>query len=258
MFVIFGDSFARIFSLFKDTKFKIYGFKGATLKGLTKLNNENRNSIEKIIKKNKNIKYVIFSFGQVDLNLSFYYDIVKNNGNIPKSSSEYYMEYINKYIEWISNLSGNFKRIIIAPYPSPLNSEFTINSLINYGSLTKEDVDKYRNQLELVASDFTRNVRYFEYLYCLENACKNNEIIYINLNKYILNDKLIIKDEFYDISKYNMHLRWSPLLPYIITEFKNNNIPIDENDIIDNMNEIEELYLKEKKERLIKNKDYYI
>jgi hypothetical protein len=253
MFLVFGDSFARIFSLFKETKFKIYGFKGATLKGLTKQSNQNRLAIEKIIKKTKNIKYVIFTFGQVDLNLSFYYDIVNNNG-IPKDNKQYITEYVN----WIQCLSQEFKSIILAPYPSPFNQEFTINSLINYGSLTQDDIDKYKTQIQLYASDFTRHVRYFEYLYNLEQECKRNEIIYIHLNKYILDNNLEIKDEFRDISKYNMHLKWEPLIPCIILEFQNNKISINNNDIVDNINEIEEKYIKEKTEWLIINKDYWI
>jgi hypothetical protein len=253
MFIVFGDSFARIFSLFKENKFKIYGFKGATLKGLTKPSNQNRLTIEKIINKNKKIKYVIFTFGQVDLNLAFYYDIVNNNG-----ISKDIKQYIKEYIHWINNLSGNFQRIIIAPYPSPFNSEFTINSLINYGSLTKEDIIKYKREIELYTSDFTRKVRYFEYLYILENECKNNNIVYINLNNYILTNTLEVKSEFRDISQYNMHLRWGPLIPFIISEFQALKIPINNTDIVDNINEIEERYIKEKTEWLIINKEYWV
>jgi hypothetical protein len=259
MILVFGDSFAKIFTLFKENIVKVYSYKGGTLKGLTKINNENRLSIEKIIKKNKKIKYVIFSFGQVDLNLSFYYDVIKNNGHIPTDGGKYYAEYIKLYVEWIANLPGIFNRIIISPYISPLSSEMTIKSQVNYGSSTKEDIEKYKEELDFCADDLIRLTRYYEYLYQIEQQCNTyKNLIYFNLNKYILNENLVLKKEFYDVSPYNMHIRWGPIIPYIIEECINKNIPINNRDIVDNIQEIEDNYVKEKTERMIINKDYYI
>ena len=46
---VFGDSFIGPFKLIADKNIKIYKFKGATLKGLTKENNENRIKIEDVV-----------------------------------------------------------------------------------------------------------------------------------------------------------------------------------------------------------------
>jgi hypothetical protein len=43
--LIFGDSFIGPFSLIKDNNLKLYKFKGATMKGLGKYDNENRKKI---------------------------------------------------------------------------------------------------------------------------------------------------------------------------------------------------------------------
>ena len=72
--LIFGDSFIGNFTLVDDDNLKIHKFKDATMKGLGKPDNENRKKIIKITNKNKNNTCMIFNFGQVDFNFSYYYD----------------------------------------------------------------------------------------------------------------------------------------------------------------------------------------
>ena len=96
--IVFGDSFARIFSLVKPETITVYPYKGATLKGLTKKNNSNRIRIEKIISNELTAKYAIFVFGQVDLNLSFYYDLIANG------TETKYEQYIVDYTYWIQSI----------------------------------------------------------------------------------------------------------------------------------------------------------
>ena len=68
----FGDSFIGIFKLIDDPNNHIHKYKGATMKGLLKEDNENRINIIKTINSYKNINCCIFSFGQVDLHFSYY------------------------------------------------------------------------------------------------------------------------------------------------------------------------------------------
>jgi hypothetical protein len=261
MIYVFGDSFSRVFTLFKDSRMQVFSYKGATLKGITKNTNDNRLAIERAIKKNKNITHAVFSFGQVDLNLSFYYDIVKNNGIIPNGGCAHYSEYIKQYIGWVSNIPGRFRRIIIVPYPSPLDADHTLNSLINYGSLTKEEVQIYHAQLEFCTNDIVRSTRYFEFIHNLQKNCIkfnfSDNLIFVNLNKYILNENLLIKNEFCDVSEFNMHLRWGPLIPFIIREFQYNDVPITSKDVVENIDEIEDKYIQDKTQWLIDNKQYW-
>jgi hypothetical protein len=75
--LIFGDSFSNTFKSFKDPNIKVFTYKGATAKGLTKINNENRKDILKNINKDPNFKgCLIFVFGNVDLHLSYYYNLL--------------------------------------------------------------------------------------------------------------------------------------------------------------------------------------
>lgn len=268
MIFVFGDSFAKIFSLINDNVVKVHSFKGATLKGITKSGNKNRNEIELILSKNKNIQYAVFVFGQVDLNLSFYYDKVKTvmentDASIPSNIFDsHYFSCIKNYINWITNLPGKFKRIILGVYPSPLDQEYTINSLINYGSLNKEEIEINRQMLEYYSSELLRKNRYFEFTYTMKTICNSlksnnnyhkfyhSNIEYFDLNSYLLDEKLEIKKEYIDISKYNMHIRWEPIIPLLIKELKNLGVNISSSDIVKNIDELESSYLKRKSKNI--------
>lgn len=261
MIVVFGDSFARIFTLFKSEKVQVYAFKGATLKGLTRGSSENRGTIERILKKNRAIKYAFFCFGQVDINLSFYYDIVKSKGNIPDGASQL-NDHIKQYIDWINELQGNFYRAIILPYPSPLDANRTALSLIHYNSINKEQLEEYKASIEFCASDLNRKIRYFECIYTIQEYTKKNNvhrnIIIFNLIDHILNDNLQIRECFIDISKHNMHIRWEPLIPYIVQECTRLNIPLTNDDVVNNILSIEAEYLQYKTEWLQINNEYWM
>ena len=133
---IFGDSFIGPFKLIDNNNLHIYKFKGATMKGITKQDNENRIKILDIINKNKNIKCMIFNFGQVDLYFSYYYDkYIKNKKFMMKS-------IIKKYVEFISSIKCyNCNKIILPVYPSTIKDKYVFDSLLNYGILSEDKVN---------------------------------------------------------------------------------------------------------------------
>ena len=81
--LIFGDSFIGAFNLIESKNLKIYKFKGKTIKGLSKQEDKDRKKIINIVNQNKNIKCIVFNFGQVDLYFSYYYKkFIKNDKKI--------------------------------------------------------------------------------------------------------------------------------------------------------------------------------
>lgn len=250
--LVFGDSFSRIFSLVKPEIVTVYPYKGATLKGLTKKNNPNRIKIEKVINNEHTAKYAIFVFGQVDLNLSFYYDLVKNN------TETKYNQYIIDYTYWIYSIchQKKIKPIILGVYPSPLDEYYTLCSLVKYGSLDQETVDENEDVLIQYAEELTRQMRYFEFNFTLKDNCNKNGIIYFDLTHYLYNTNLTLKKEYRDISEYNMHLRWEPIIPILITELGKLHVPIEQTDIVKDIHEIEEKYIKYKNDKMEEIKGY--
>lgn len=263
MILVFGDSFAKIFTLIKKKVMIVNSYKGATIKGLMKPNNKNRLDIENKLKNSKCISHVIFTFGQVDLNLSFYYDLCKNLKiiNPTETLPGQYNKLINEYISWISAIPGHFKRIVIMIYPSPLNQINTINSLVNYGSFTQEEIRTHNVILQFYANDLFRKCRYFEVVYALNKLCgceiqqnfkkyKQQNIRLVNINKYLLDGDLNVKQEYLDVNPHGMHVRWGPTLPHLITELIAVDVPIKHTDVIEDIMTIEAEYIKQKIEKI--------
>jgi hypothetical protein len=131
---IFGDSFVGPFKLLNNKNLKVFKYKGATIKGITKTNNENRLNIIKTLKKANNIKCLIFNFGQVDIYFSYYYKYVKNE----KFEFE---ELVKNYIKFIANLPYNCNKIVFAIYPHFIKDKNWFKTLFLYKILTQDEID---------------------------------------------------------------------------------------------------------------------
>ena len=241
--LIFGDSFIGPFKLIKDKNIKIFKYKGATMKGITKINNENRLDILNQIKNNKKPKCIIFNFGQVDLYFSYYYKkFVEKKNFIMKSS-------INNYVEFIKNLNCNdCNKIIINVYPTTLDDEYVFKALLKYGIIS-EDIMKSIDKSDIKkTSNFKfRYQMYTKFNNLLEESCKLNNIKFLNLNKYLLNKNNKLKSKFINPeSKTSIHLLWEPLIEILISNLIECNIPkIYKINIKTSLNK----YVKDKKKR---------
>lgn len=105
-FIAFGDSNINILSPLKNKNFKIYKFKGISMRSL--LSNHRDKILEKC--KKKYYDYGFFMFGVVDINFYYYYKKYHDNQQdileqIYARTKEY-VEFINslpiknKYINW--------------------------------------------------------------------------------------------------------------------------------------------------------------
>jgi hypothetical protein len=203
---VFGDSFVGPFTLVKDANLKIYKFKGATMRGLTKDDNKNRLDILDIIKKQNNkINCMIFNFGQVDLYFSYYYTKFVNKKKFMVD------EFIKEYVQFINSIDcKNCNKIIFGVYPHVVKDEHVFDCLISYGILTEEIVKSIsdKKKLKLSAYGF-RCELYSLFNILLKKYCDEYNIIYINFEDEILDKDKKVKSEFIDsVSKYNIHLLW--------------------------------------------------
>lgn len=84
---VIGDSFIGIFTLLnKNANMKVLKVKGGTLKGFSREGNDARVTIQRLLESPVPFQCGLFGFGQVDMNLSFYYDLIvkqqfNNDGN---------------------------------------------------------------------------------------------------------------------------------------------------------------------------------
>ena len=211
--LLFGDSFIGPFSLFKNNDIKINWFSGATMKGLAKNDNKNIIKIKHNINKyNPNIKCIIFSFGQVDLNFSFYYNLILKHKIIDLK------KIIKDYVKVVKELKTNAKKIIINIYPTALKDEHLLNSLVMYQVIQDSTIDSINKDKFYNYANFkVRKERLIEANRYLKKECIKNNIRFLDINKHILDENYVVKDKFVDkLSNYNIHILWEPLIPILI------------------------------------------
>lgn len=224
MILFFGDSFINIFTLLNNKYYKIYKYKGASIKGLTKKDNKNRGNIINIINNYNKINCCIFSFGQVDIHFSYYYK------KFVKKEKFTIKNMIIDYVDFISSFDNCENKIVIGIYPSAVNDEDVYGQLLNYGIINNDiEIDKYyfdhkfRHKLFSLFNDF------------LKNECIKRNIQYIDVGEIVLDKNNKVKEIYKDpISKYNIHLLWEPLIFKLLEKIKGCNIDTK------NINKLEE------------------
>lgn len=241
--IVIGDSFAGIFKLLKNN-ITVIKFKGGTMKGLARDGNENQIKLLQLLSYKK-YECGIFSIGQVDLHLSFYYDLLIKKKTEPTD----YKERATNFVNFVSGVKGIDKKIILAVYPSPLETEFIKASLIAYGIVTSEDVDAIDiakwNEMNQPEERFNRLTQLNT---GLEEAClaSNGKVQFLSINDQIM-EGCKVKSEYIDVSLCNVHLLWEPLIELWTNKINNYNITRD------NLSDIESssaAYLVEKLSRM--------
>ena len=103
---IFGDSHSRIFKKINLNKYNINvdSISGASLSGLFNQNSQLqvKNKIIDYLQNNKP-SFLILKFGQVDIDLQYYFKIVMKNQKINKEI--YIKNMITNYIKFINEIS---------------------------------------------------------------------------------------------------------------------------------------------------------
>jgi hypothetical protein len=208
--LIFGDSFSNTFKSFNDPNIKVFKYKGATAKGLIKIDNENRKDILKNIKKESNFKgCLVFVFGNVDLHFSYYYNLLlKNKFDIK--------EILKSYVNFIASIkvNKNVSKYILNIYPSPVLDKNIPSQLILYNILEKNIIKENKELILEHSNDEFRLQRLNEANTFLKEECIKNNINFVEINNDIMSNNKI-KSRFIDPSIFNVHLRYEPQLKYL-------------------------------------------
>lgn len=213
---IFGDSFAGIFTLLESSaNVKVVKFKGATMKGLSKEDNENRCLIQDVMKLiiDKTLQPLfIFTFGQVDVHISFYYNVLARKTIL---TLEDYRKIGRDYVDFINSLDYIEKKVILAIYPTPVTSEKVHSMIQAYSRVTDEEANSCDKE---TWDKVTCHESQYERLVICNNAIAErchelgDSIQFLSINNEIMDEKHFVNNEFQDLNQYNIHLRWEPLM----------------------------------------------
>jgi len=170
--------------------------------------------------------YYVFKFGQVDIQINYYFKIFVKKEIVNKEI--FFMDIINDYITYLMNLKNKFENINILVcginLPSPYNfSKYLYNIFIQEDKLFNQDI---LNEIKL--SDMNKDTIIFNDL--LKNECIKNNIIYFDTIEecsYKKDNDIYIKSEFIgDDHHYNGCRDIGTLQNRISNYNKKNNISI--------------------------------
>lgn len=246
--LVFGDSFIGPLKLFKHPRWIFIKFKGGTMKGLTKPDNENRqiiaNTIAKFERGNR-LNAVIFCFGTVDIQFSYYYSKLMNKPFTPAEIIDGYIKFINSVID-----PKKYKVGVQLAYPSAVAEynmliQLEIYHILDefYGfpkrdlktELTEAEHEKLKKLYDkikdtkrpeaqkILAPDFkfeNRIARLHMFNSLMKHKLHGTHISYIDMGKYMTDSKGYVKPGFIDLSNINVHFRWEPQIPFMLREFK--------------------------------------
>ena len=260
-----GSSSIGVFNLFtKNTNNLLYKFKGATAKGL--LTNDNGKDIMKVLEEYKKrkirINCIVMHFGEVDLNFSYFFKSLQNIQ--AKAKDDWYIPYrdfcdsiLTPYKEFLNKVFkvSHCKRLVIkGVYPNPLADGNKKLQLVNYAIMQPEEVDK------LIPSTLTKKFEEMMRKYYnteLRKGCNGkmyDKMYYYDLDEELLEkDGMKVKDEYCDLSKVNIHLRWEPLVKLHLNKLMKLGLcGITKNDVVDEekLKANEKDYLEYKKQKL--------
>ena len=246
--IVIGDSFVGAFTLLKKSSNVVVAkTMGGTIKGFTKDNSESSVELQNLIKKYRSIETACFSFGQVDIHFSYYYDlIVKNQHN----SKDYYDKIAAAYIEKIASIKGIQRKIVFCVYPLPVVTDKIRTILVNYHIVTQEELDAFDSaELDKHVQPIVRINRLRAFNAALERECHKHNIEYASIYNELVDETDEIKHVFRDPCEYNVHIMWEPLIPIWCNYFDNFNIGISNDDCTD-IRESGEKYVTEKSKKV--------
>lgn len=278
--LVFGDSFIGPLKLFKHPRWIFVKFKGGTMKGLTKPDNENRtviaNTINKFIRGNR-LNAVIFCFGTVDMQFSYYYSKLMNKPFNPGEIIDGYIQFIKSVVD-----PRKYKVGIQLAYPSAVSENNMLYQLENYHimdefygfpkrDLSIELTEPERERLiklytkikdtkrpeaqQLLEPDFkmaARAERLNAFNSLMKRKIHGTHIGIINMGQHMVDAHGMVKREFIDPSSVNVHFRWEPQIPFMIREMKYYGLSDKYMGEVKAMIAEEEKYLREKEEELMR------
>ena len=210
-FVAFGDSNVNILAPLQNEHFKIYKFKGVSIKSI--LNKKDQfNDIVNALKKKK-FDCAFFIFGVVDMNFYYYYKTYEQE---EKNMMDKIYDYLPEYVSLVNNLSASNKCIIgILPSHIPTSNFKKMLEIYNTLSPKKYNTLSPEKIKNIDDSDITisiRNERVKKINSILSAECDKKNILFCDIYDQITQND-ILNDIFYlKHNPHNIHQNYEYLL----------------------------------------------
>lgn len=191
MYYIFGDSHAKCFlNLFPNN---VYSYPASSAKGLHNTHSKSgvNNKIIDIIASLPEESNIIMFFGKVDLDFITNY---KYNTTKIEDYKEYIISTVYSYIEFIKSNTLN-KNVYICELPITHIDDTSMLKILCNEIHSKNINSHLSNNEQCLYSNFSKVIPYNERVNLykifnteLENQCKINNFLFIEINKYFINN----------------------------------------------------------------------
>jgi hypothetical protein len=238
--LFFGCSDVKLFSLLPCTVRDMHVFPKKCASDLTSIDTPLAFEITKALEASiVAVDTIVFHFGGKDVNFRYYYETYSNeckkkrlldgNNTIEslndvwrKSVCDVTERYVATIVELCSRKYRHCRLVVVGAYPTPIHDDSLNKSLVAYGVVGPEViVNICDNHLDV------RMSRIKMWNTCLKDSCNKHTILYDDVFEKLLAangdssaPRLILDDEYRDVSDFNIHIVWEKVLPVWISKWE--------------------------------------
>ncbi|CCO26655.1 hypothetical protein BN14_00684 [Rhizoctonia solani AG-1 IB] len=210
---------------------------------------------------------VLFVFGQVDLHILYLWKALKaqRDGGDPPTPDDWRVTVLNSYTTFLRNdiltrrltdNSGYLRNIFVASVIAPCVEDVHLDESVRKYQRREEEAAHTRD-LRLADSKVptdihARRAMVNEFNMALSSFCEENDVRFVDINKYIVKADGEVKAEVLDHDPSTIHVRWESTIPYWVEELTEAGLTA--NDIHVDLNDSALQYEVEKKGRMQRRK----
>jgi len=198
--------------LLKETMLKFCMVEGATLSGIENPNSKTQAGpiISRYLDNKVGSKHVVLvCLGEVDCGFVIWYQAEKYNEDI----EIYFQKALGNCCALLLELQSRSKRVIVSSIPLPTIKDGIIDGWV---AQARGEIKASLRQRTDLTMRFNRGIRMF---------CAENNLDFLNIESYIINEKTMLLDEKYlNSNERDHHLSDSAYAPVVINELQRKSV----------------------------------
>lgn len=212
--LFFGTQSVKMFSLAKNTTFKVNRFTNATVMGLGK-DDRNSRKIMNACNAAESVNAVVLVFGGTDCKFSYYQRLCTEQ--TPPDPEVTMIKHAVTYIEFACRIKDLMKPkgakiVVLGVEPNGSPPSKTFAQCVHYSMVenTMENRRKIEDSVEMNHPEELRKA----FNTTVEHLCAVHELEYMDIDEFILEestpdrDQSVVKPEFRDVMDISVHLNW--------------------------------------------------
>ncbi|QRV74212.1 hypothetical protein RhiJN_02226 [Ceratobasidium sp. AG-Ba] len=249
----YGDSFVGPLFVLKKNTMHIKRFSGSTAKGLQNVNSVSQTGPRLVQSLDSHMPdHVVLIFGHVDLHITYLYKALdsQRTSEKPPEPSSFVRSIFDAYAKFL--VDEIFPRRKAASkdgrktQPGYLQGVHVVSVIMP--CVTDEHLDRSAQKYNQKSTEFrklqglrladsacptdlaTRCKMVADFNTMLKSFCKENDLHYVDLNKYIAPEEGLVYKEYRDVDPSTIHVKWEPTIEFWVKELASTGLCMDDVD----------------------------